>query len=396
MAAAPVATFTVTVTATPSSGPVARANFVGAFYRPTGSPPFGAFASSAPKVQPNPYPTPGLVYTGTSGYCDRVAANGYSIDTGYPVDATKLNDMVSLGARFSRFTISAFDVDYTHRSGGYNWAEVDSAQCNSFIKNGVAPIIGIEDGPVQYNSTPGTFSPQQQPDYATASDFATYCGAVAAHEAAAFPGVTKFSIPGNEINDSTPPSDFPGGNSQIVSYTKACYSAIKAAYPSAYVYGFELNMDGSLNVPGFVSTMLAAGCGPGTCYDGLSIHLALKYPIPAAGTPCYPNSGGQYSLQCVADVISASGSSATHILIGETVYPVPNDVADEATKATATVAAFTAYSRLPAVDGVVYANLDECALYPSGYFSGGCLINTSNQQLPAYGALQSLALQYFQ
>jgi hypothetical protein len=390
--AAPQANLSVTVTA----GVVTRAQFVGAFYRPSGSPPFGIFTSNSPNVMPSPYPTPGSVYTGTNGYCDHVETNGYAIDTGYPTDPTKLSDIATMGVKFSRMSLSSFYMDLTHINGSYVWAILDSAECNSYIKNGITPILGIENGPVQYDSNPPNFSPAQQVDYASASDFGAYCGAIAAHEKAAFPNVTKYSIPGNEINDNPTPSNFPGGNSQIVSYTEACYSAIKAANPSAYVYGFELNMDGSLNVPGFISTMLAAGCGPGTCYDGLSMHLSLVYPIPSASTPCYPNSGGEYSMHCVTDVIAATGNTNTHVLIGETVYPVPADVSTEQLKATATVAAYTAFAANPLVDGVVYANVDECALYTSGYFEGGCLIDTSNTQLPAYAALKSMALQYFQ
>ncbi len=57
---------------------------------------------------------------------------------------------------------------------------------------------------------------------------------------------------------------------------------------------------------------------------------------------------------------------------------------------------FTVLSTHSSVDGVSYANVDECALYPTGYWSGGCLISTSNQQLPAYGTLESIAQAYFQ
>jgi hypothetical protein len=149
-------------------------------------------------------------------------------------------------------------------------------------------------------------------------------------------------------------------------------------------------MDGSLNAPGFVSQMAALGCKVGTCYDGIAMHLSLRYPIPSASTPCYPAAGGDYSMQCITAIQTAAGQPV-HVLISETVYPVPGYVPDEATKALAVVAGFTAFAANPAVDGVAYANVDECALYPTGFFSGGCLINTAGQQLPAYSALEQLA-----
>jgi hypothetical protein len=288
-----------------------------------------------------------------------------------------------------------FFVDLSHifGSGTYAFGPLDAAQCMTLAYHNIRPIIGLEAGPVQYNSVAGSLSPETLPTYRTASDFGEWCGVVAAHERSAFPSVTQFSLPGNEVNtDST---TFPGGEAQIAAYSRACYAAVKAANPNAFVYGFELNMEAGLNAPGFVRDMVSLGCGVGTCYDGLSIHLTLNYPIPAAGTPCYPNPGGQYSMQCVTDIESAA-QSPIHVLIGETVYPVPANVPDEQTKAAAIVAEYTAYAQNPTIDGVLFANVDECAVYPTGYFAGGCLVNTSGEDLPGYSALQSLALQHFQ
>lgn len=40
-------------------------------------------------------------------------------------------------------------------------------------------------------------------------------------------------------------------------------------------------------------------------------------------------------------------------------------------------------------------NVDECASYTSGFFYDGCLIGTSGESLPSYGALEQLAKAYF-
>jgi hypothetical protein len=336
-------------------------------------------------VVPSPYPA-----AGSSDYCTHIAADGYSIETGNLVDSTKLGNIVTLGVGWVRMAAPQFSDDLSHvwGSGSYQFADFDSAQCSTLVQHGIKPVIGLEAGPVQYSTVIGQLPAQQLAMYQTASDFGTWCGVVAAHERSAFPSVSQFSLPGNEVNSN--PQLFPGGNSQIAAYSEACYAAIKAANPSAYVYGFELNMDGSLNAPGFVQQMAALGCRVGTCYDGIALHLSLRYPLPQSSTPCYPNAGGDYVLQCVTDIIAAAGAPI-HILISETVYPVTGYVPDEATKALAVVSDFTTFAADPSIDGVSYANVDECALYPSGFFLGGCLISISKEILPAYTALQQLA-----
>ena len=347
------------------------------------------FASPSTAVEPSPYPV-----AGSPGYCTSVARNGVSIETGDPVDATKLNDIVSLGVRWVRMgpTPATDDLSHVFGAGHYDFSDFDAAQCK-LADNGIAPVVNISVGPVQYNATPGTFSPASVPMYPSASDFAQWCGAVAAHEKSAFPATTRYSIPGNEINSAQ--TQFAGGQAQIVSYMLPCYAAIKAADPRAFVYGFELDMDGNLNAPGFVSQMVALGCKAGTCYDGIAMHLSLRYPLPSATAPCFPNTGGNYSMQCVTDIETAA-QAPIHVLISETVVTIPSGVPDEATKAKAVVEDFQAFAANPTVDGVSYGNVDECALYPTGVFSGGCLISVSGQVLPAYYALQQLALADYQ
>jgi hypothetical protein len=377
-----------------ASSVVDRKDFVGAFFRPEGSPPFGIFTASSSQIAPAPYPVPGGALTGSSGYCEKIAANGHSINGSYVVDPTKLADIVSLRVRWTRMDAPQFFADMSHvfGPGQYVFGALDSAQCDTLVPNDIKPVIGLEAGPVQYNSTPGTFSPKSYATYKTAQDYGQWCGAVVAHELTAFPTVSKYSLPGNEVNSN--PGLFPGGDAQIAQYSKACYAAVKAANPQAFVYGFELNMDGSLNTPAFVSRMVALGCKVGTCYDGIALHLSLQYPIPPAATPCFPHAGGEYAMSCISDIQTAA-QSPVHVIIGETVYPVPGAVPNEVAKASATVAEYTAFAADRMIDGVSYANVDECASYTSGYFVGGCLISTSNVKLPAFDALKALAISHF-
>jgi len=333
---------------------------------------------------PSPYPSPG-----SADYCSAVAANGVSIMTGYPVDPTKLSDIVSLGVKWTRTSPTNLYDDGSHLfgSGHYTFADFDSAQC-SLEQHDITPVIAISAGPVEYNSVPGTLSPQAQPIYESASDFGQWCTAVAKHESAAFPGVTHYSLPGNEVNSNS--TAFPGGAPQVAQYSQACYAAIKAVVPRAFVYGFELNMDPASQPMAFVQQMNALGCSIGTCYDGLAIHLSLTYPIAPSGTGCFPEA----TMQCIAAMQSAAGAPV-HVLISETGYPVPSSVPDETTKAAAIVAEMKLFAADPVVDGALYGNVDECGLYPTGYFFGGCLIDTSGNILPGYTALAALAAQSF-
>ena len=332
--------------------------------------------------------------TGQNSYCDGPATNGASIDGSYPVDTTKLNNLIFLGARWARMPVNQFVTDTSHvlGAGSYQWAALDAAQCIAYTYHQIKPILGLEAGPVQYNTSTTGISPGSVPIYKSAADFGTWCGAVVTHEKSVFPGVTQYSLPGSESN--TNPTGFAGGEAQIAAYSKACYAAIKAANPNTFVYGFELNMDGQAGATQFVSDEVALGCKVGTCYDGIAMHFSLRYPVPASTVPCYPNPGGDYSMQCISDIQKATGQSSTHILISETVYTVTGSAPSEQAKADAITGEMALFAGIPTIDGVAYANIDECADY-SGFFANGCLIDMAGNHLPAWNALQWMATQNF-
>jgi hypothetical protein len=369
---------------------IKRPGFLGAFFRPIGTIPYGVFSVYSKQKAPDPYPTPRAQLFGANGYCDAMAENGVSISSGYLVDAKKLANIVDLGVGWARLTISSDFDDQSHLfgRGRYAWTDMDSAQC-ALLRHHIDPVVGIEAGPVQYNLVPDAFAPKELPVYKTADDFGGYCGAVAAHEHATFRSVHRYSIPDNEVNSAT--TMFPGGEQQIAAYTEACYRAIKAIQPDAVVYGFELNMDKGIDPAGFVSREYDLGCRKGTCYDAISIHMYLKYPVPPPSAPCDLGRGGQYSVACAATIRQAAHDPELHILIGETAFLIPATVPDEADKAIAIVATMKEFADDPLVDGVNYANVDECDFYPSGFFMGGCLVDSTGNRLPAYAALRALA-----
>jgi hypothetical protein len=380
-ACGPASSGAVAAASEATSAPIIRHGFLGAFYR-TGTKPWGAFSPYSKGRAPEPYPTPGSKLFGPSGYCDAVAANGVSLSTGYDIDKEKLANIVDLGVKWTRTGVEPFINDTSHVFDHYSWGDFDAVQC-ALVRNGITPTIAIDAGPVQYDAVPGQFTPKGYPIYKTSADFATWCGAVAGHEKQTFPTVSRYTLPGNEVNSN--PGAFPGGEPQIAEYAKACYHALKAVQPKAFVYGFELNMDSRRDAVGFVGRLYDAGCKVGTCYDGLSIHLALHYPIPPPDAPCR-----DYGMQCVTDMQTAA-HAPVHVLIGETAYMVPANVPNETVKATAIVAEMTTFAGNKYVDGANYANVDECDLYPSGYFVGGCIVDSLNNRLPGYAALKTLA-----
>ena len=367
-----------------------RVGFLGAFYRPAGTIPFGAFSVYSKQRAPVPYPASSTTLFGAKGYCDAVAANGVSITSGYQVDAAKLANLTGLHVRWTRTGPSPFfdDVSHIEAPGRYHFGDFDSAQC-ALVRAHIIPTVALEAGPVLYNGIPNQYSPKAESAYKTAADFGEWCGAVVSHERSTFTMVHRYSLPGNEVN-SADQKLFSGGDPEIVAYSEACYRAVKERDPHAFIYGFELNMDTKADAVGFVRRMYALGCKVGTCYDGMSVHMSLNYPIPSPATPCAPAPGGSYSVACLEDVRSAA-HSPIHLLIGESVYTVPGAVANESVKAKAIVAEMKTFAALSYVDGVNYANIDECDLYPTGYFSGGCLVDSIGTKLPAYEALRNLA-----
>lgn len=162
----------------------------------------------------------------------------------------------------------------------------------------------------------------------------------------------------------------------LAAYTSNCYSAIKAADPAAQVYAFELSMDQGLTPTPqqFVTDLRTTfSCGPGTCYDGISNHLGMSYPITDYGGGCTSNT--LITLDCLTALETAAGQTVP-LMISEMFYGYPNDLANEAQKAAAINGAFNAEISFPQTKYVSYGNVDECGLYPSGYFENGCLVGT--------------------
>lgn len=210
-------------------------------------------------------------------------------------------------------------------------------------------------------------------------------------------GVTTYTDNGTgSVSGTTPPSSslaqVGAFEADYAAYMIPCYQAIKTADPAAIVYGFELNMvTGLTPTPAtFVSDEVALGCGPGTCYDGISLHLYPPYPMSGLTTPCLSDDfdgGSAYSLACLQDIETAAGANIP-LMIGEYAVTVPGVVSSEATASLAIADAIGKFATYPYVQYISYSNVDECALYPSGFFYGGCLVGE-----PSGGTVKALRWQ---
>jgi hypothetical protein len=256
--------------------------YIGAFARPEEQAPFGMFAFNSVQVAPSPYPTPNPSNLfGSSGYCDAVATNGYSITTGYPMDFNKWNDMVKEGVQWTRTGFNTFNDDLRFVNGyGYvRFGDFDAVQCQN-ARNGIQTHIEIPSNGAQYSS--GSHNEYENP-----TAYAGLCTAIAQHEDATFPTNRIFEIDGNELNiagnwsttgmDNPTAWAWPQGPAI---YAKACYQAIKAVDPTYIVYWGEIST-ATLQSGGTAYTSdqyltaayKTAGCNIGTCFDAFTAHI---------------------------------------------------------------------------------------------------------------------------
>lgn len=316
--------------------------------------------------------------------------------SGNTLSTTKTQNILDIGAKWTRSPVSSYFVDQTRTGFGYVWGQPDVWFAWAKAHN-IEGIPGIENGTLQ------TASGDLNTGYESATAFGTFCSALATHAAPLwFSNSTRhnYSIPGNEINAST---TLWGSESKIASYMQSCYAAIKKADPVAFIWGLEATADAGANFRAtpLVADLRALGCGPGTCYDGLSEHLILSASSNTVSNPTLPSPtaicsattpGNYYSLQCLTDLENASGNANLPLMVGETgdTWGGPGTVMDAATKAYFEPLSLHALASHANVQYILHDNLDECALYPSGYFMNGCLVDLNNAHVPAWDAVSAV------
>lgn len=215
-------------------------------------------------------------------------------------------------------------------------------------------------------------------------------------------GVTTFT----DTGAATPSGALPGTStvtltgfeSDYAAYMQPCYNAIKAADPLAVIYGFELteasNISTLVTPAKFVSDLRTIyGCGPGTCYDGISTHLEPSFPFPAASTPCaaeFAFAGGtDQGTSCLASLEAAAGR-AVPIMIGETGVGVPSVASTEAQAALAVTGLLQGWAAYPYTKYVLYMNIDEDPQYTSGFFLDSGFITSANAKKLRWPAARAI------
>jgi hypothetical protein len=401
-------------------------NFLGAFYRTEGSPPFGMFAAgNASNQAPVPYPAPNPSNLfGAGGFCTTVATNGKSILTANPVDNTKIANLVALGVQWTRGGPSPIVTDYTHvvGDGTYHWAQWDAAVCAQ-LKNGITPTVNVDSGPVYYdtlaNVNAGTAN--GQPTYKSPADYAAWGAAVAQHDQTYFGNaMLRYTIAvKNEVNTIAVPLgggaaqsglvNDPGfsddmisqsnnptlyqGRSGAILYQTAIYTAIKAVNPNIMALAGELNMDPASDPFGFITLEYASGLRLGNGFDGWSEHInPANHPLgtyDALDIGFQPGDSETIALVNGTNITTRNGGDnrIAPLLLGEscgftTVPTNTNQYGNLADAVTGNANLFAWAERNPQIIGINCANLDENGNYLNTAFYGNAQIN--NLSLPPY------------
>jgi len=316
----------------------------------------------------------------------------------YPISPTKLGNVQAAHVQIARMTYRSFNDDLTFLllpgitydfSGDDQTVGVDLA-------NNITPYIDLEAGPIQ--RAVGV----TEPLFRNPGEFGAWCGTVATHVHATFPTLGTsvpaiFGIPGNEPNNGTSSWDASKSDDPVTYaynaegpglYMKACYAAIKTAFPAAKVYGPELNVGSASVDPITFFTSLytnGSGCKVGVCFDGLAIHLSPAGDPGATYSTCVEHNFG-WTLRCYRDlqaIAVAHGDPKPPVLITEMAIgsvPGPNGSLDEPGQAWWLSRAMTAFETDPSVVGIFWSNIDEDADYVGTPFFGGSLVDTSGAQ----------------
>lgn len=214
-----------------------------------------------------------------------------------------------------------------------------------------------------------------------------------------YPQITRVEL-FNEPNDGGGWGNFPvNGNygdvdtsgAQAAVYMKAAYSAIKSVDPKMTVVGPALGdggTTGGTDPRTFLQTLLNNGCGPGTCYDVLSVHNYDWENPTVAKNSLYEGRWNIY--QTLQQVLAQNGHPGVHVMLTEWGFStiMQPDGFDPSVQAQYVALGLNLMLADPTVDGIVYVNLYNPATDFWGYTS---LVNQQYQPKPAYQVLEKFA-----
>jgi hypothetical protein len=246
--------------------------------------------------------------------------------------------------------------------------------------------------PMQWASSNDPANTAHTPGYA---DFAK---AVVRHIMATWPQITRVEL-FNEPNDGGGWGNFPvAGNyanidtsgAEAALYMKDAYAAIKSVDPRMTVVGPALGDGGSgaVDPRTFLQTLLANGCGPGTCYDVLSVHNYDWENPTVAKDPSYANRWNIY--QSLQQILAQSGYSGVHVMLTEWGFSTiaQSDGFDPSVQAQYLALGFNLMLADSSVDGIVYVNMYNPGTDFWGYTS---LVDQTYDAKPAYQVFTQFA-----
>jgi hypothetical protein len=249
----------------------------------------------------------------------------------------------------------------------------------------------------QSNSFPMQFASSTDPANVNhIPGYADFAADVVQHIAAKYPQITRVEL-FNEANNAGW-GNFPvsGNYAQIDRsgaeasvYMKAAYAAIKAIDPRMTVVGPALADGGTTTDPRkFLPTMLQNGCGPGTCYDVLSVHNYDWENPTVVKAQSYMNRWNIY--QTLQQQLAQSGYSGVHVMLTEWGYStVMSPVGfDPQVQARYLALGLNLMLADPTVDGVTYVNMYNQA---TDFWGNTALLDQSFGTKPAFNLFSQFA-----
>lgn len=231
--------------------------------------------------------------------------------------------------------------------------------------------------------------------YATPDLYAQYVGTVVAHLAATAPQITRIEL-FNEPNLRSwwvsPSATYTATDgSATAAYMQAAYAAAKAANPAIVVVGPSLADGGGSTVDPrtFLTTMYAAGCRTGVCWDVLSIHpYAWIDPTYTVASTLSTRWQIYKDLQAIA---VANGDPMPHVMLTEWSYSTVNEANgfDPNVQARYLAAGLNLSLRDPTVDGIVWTSLYNTG---SDFWARTAVTDPSFNELPALAAFRAFAV----
>jgi hypothetical protein len=249
-----------------------------------------------------------------------------------------------------------------------------------------------ESDPMQWASSTATGNTKHTPG------FADLAKAVVQHVMTAYPQITRVELL-NEPNDAGGWGNFPiAGNyskidttgAEAAVYMKAAYAAIKSVDPNMTVVGPALSDGGSgvIDPRTYLQTLLTNGCGPGTCYDVLSVHNYDWVNPTAAENPTYESRWNIY--QSLQQILAQAGHSGVHVMLTEWGYStiMQSDGFDPNVQAQYLALGLNLMLADSSVDGIVYVNMYDPGTDFWGYTS---LVDQQYADKPAYQVFANFA-----